>query len=89
MMSSILQSSTLQIFISVSRKDSVDWQALFTKAKQNPNFYVCLDLDVNEEIVSNLPDLPNVLVTPHIAGGTVETRKRMFRELAEQINCLF
>ena len=32
-----------------------------------------------------MPDQPNVLVTPHIAGGTVETRKRMFLELAEQI----
>ena len=27
----------------------------------------------------------NVLLTPHIAGGTVETRKRMFLEIASQV----
>ena len=72
-------------FISVSRAEIVNYEVLFEKAKNNPGFYVCLDLDVREEISSIAPDIPNVLITPHIAGGTVETRKRMFRELAEQI----
>jgi phosphoglycerate dehydrogenase-like enzyme len=27
----------------------------------------------------------NVIITPHIAGGTIETRKRMFKETAEGI----
>lgn len=73
------------VFISVSRLATVDAEALFGKARQNPGFYVCLDLDLDPGIIRQMPDLPNVLVTPHIAGGTVETRKRMFRELAEQI----
>lgn len=73
------------IFISVSRKDTIDYLALFDRAKKNSDFYVCLDLDVSSEIVNAVPNIPNVLVTPHIAGGTVETRKRMFIELAEQI----
>lgn len=73
------------IFISVSRLDTTDVFALFRKANTNPNFYVCLDLDVNNEVVEAIPDLPNVLVTPHIAGGTIETRKRMFCELAGRI----
>jgi len=58
---------------------------MFAKAEEHRGFYVCLDIDVNEKIVEMLPDIPNVMVTPHIAGGTVETRKRMFRELAETI----
>lgn len=76
------------VFISVSRLDTVDAEALFEKARENKGFYVCLDLDVNPQVVKQIPDQPNVLVTPHIAGGTVETRKRMFRELAEAISLL-
>lgn len=73
------------IFISVSRLDTVNVNALFDKAAKCPGFYVCLDLDVSEKVVQGMPDVSNVIVTPHIAGGTVETRKRMFREIAESI----
>lgn len=73
------------VFISVSRLETVDAKALFRKASRFAGFYVCLDIDVNESVLDELPDLPNVLVTPHIAGGTAETRKRMFRELAGAI----
>jgi phosphoglycerate dehydrogenase-like enzyme len=72
-------------FISVSRLDIIDVNALFDKAKRHSGFYVCLDLDVNQDVVKKMPVLPNVMVTPHIAGGTIETRKRMFREVAEQV----
>ena len=71
------------VFISVSRLETVDAGALFDKARRNPGFYVCLDIDVDENIVRALPEEPNVLVTPHIAGGTAEARARMFREAAE------
>lgn len=73
------------IFISVSRLATVDSTALFDKAMENKNFYVCLDLDIDNSVVNSIPDVSNVLVTPHIAGGTIATRKRMFREVAEQI----
>lgn len=73
------------VFVSVSRLDTFDFEALLQKAKANPCFYLCLDLDVNEKVVRALPDRDNVLITPHIAGGTVETRKRMFHEVAESI----
>ena len=81
----IQQMKESAIFISVSRLQTIDYDALFFKAEENPNFYVCLDIDVNDNVVRRKPDLFNVLVTPHIAGGTVETRKRMFLELANQI----
>ena len=73
------------IFISVSRKETVDVQALFKKAKDHAGFFVCLDLDIDQEIVQIIPNTHNVIVTPHIAGGTINTRKRMFSELAEKI----
>jgi D-3-phosphoglycerate dehydrogenase len=73
------------VFISVSRLATIDAKALFEKARQDPGFYVCLDLDLDPELIRQIPDQPNVLVTPHIAGGTVETRKRMFAELAQAL----
>ena len=77
------------IFISVSRLETIDFDSLLHKAVNNPSFYLCLDLDVNNVIVSRIPSCPNVLITPHIAGGTVETRKRMFQEVAKEIHSLF
>ena len=73
------------IFISVSRKEVLNVEALINKACEYPNFYVCLDLDIEDSIIKYLPSQNNILVTPHIAGGTIETRKRMFVEIAQQI----
>lgn len=73
------------IFISVSRLATIDLDSLLCKAKAHPEFYVCLDIDVDEDVVRKIPVSDNIIVTPHIAGGTVETRKRYFLELAQQI----
>lgn len=73
------------IFISVSRLPTIDVDALIKKAKTNMNFYVCLDIDVDADVVEKISDSPNVLITPHIGGGTIETRKRMFIEISEAI----
>ena len=73
------------IFISVSRKDTCNYIELLKKAEKYSGFYVCLDLDVSQEIINEMPDIENVIITPHIAGGTVNTRKRMFTEIAQQI----
>ena len=73
------------IFISISRLDTIDFEALFHKAEHSRSFYVCLDIDIDEKIVQIVPDVGNIIITPHIAGGTIQTRKRMFKEIAEQI----
>ena len=73
------------IFISVSRKDTIDWKALFDKAINNKNFYACVDIDVDNDVVAGLPNIPNVLVTPHVGGSTAETRQRMFIEIADKL----
>ena len=76
---------TEAVFISVSRLPTVDARALIERSRAYPNFYTCLDVDVDETLSRQAGSLENVMITPHIAGGTVETRRRMFRELAESI----
>lgn len=76
------------IFVSISRIDTISFNALLEKAIQNRDFYLCLDIDVDKSIYEQIPNQTNIIVTPHIAGGTVETRKRMFNELAKSIVAL-
>lgn len=73
------------VFVSVSRKQTINVNALIDKAMRNRDFYLCLDLDLDDDIVSKLHDIENILITPHIAGGTIETRMRMFKEIALQL----
>lgn len=73
------------VFISVSRLATVNANALFEKALMNHNFYVCLDIDINNDLIKMLPKQDNIMITPHIAGGTTETRKRMFYEVSSGI----
>lgn len=73
------------IFISVSRLETIDADALFEKAKLSFLFHVFLDVDVTPEIVAKIQGIRNVVVTPHIAGGTIESRRRMFVEVAKKI----
>jgi D-3-phosphoglycerate dehydrogenase len=73
------------IFISISRIDILDFQELFSKALINPTFYICLDIDIVQCVAEIYENNDNIIITPHIAGGTVETRNRMFLEIANQI----
>lgn len=73
------------IFINISRLSIVKWEALLIKAQEEKNFYVCMDVDVDAKLVNNVKNIDNVFITPHIAGGTIEARKRMFKEVALKI----
>ena len=73
------------IFISISRKEVMDISALLRKASACSDFYVCLDIDVFPEIAESYSFSDNVIITPHIAGGTVEARQRMFQEVTDRI----
>lgn len=73
------------IFVSVCRAELVDNKALFDRAKRDPNFRVALDLDADKVYGMWDDSMNNVVVTPHIAGGTVEARQKMFLEVAENI----
>ena len=72
------------IFISIAREQVVDIPALINKANVNPNFYTVLDLDVIPDYVGK-NNTRNIIITPHIAGGTIETRKRMFKEVSQGV----
>lgn len=73
------------IFINTSREGIADTRSLIRHADQNPEFRVGLDIDTD-----NLDGIfdkrrHNVIVTPHIAGVSPESRCRMDDELAENI----
>lgn len=72
------------IFVSISRESVTDIPALLKKAMTNPDFYAILDLDVIPDYVQS-GNGRNIIITPHIAGGTIESRRRMFMETAERV----
>lgn len=73
------------IFINTSRKGVADVDALIEFADKNPNFYLGLDIDIDEyaDLLSKRRN--NVIVTPHIAGWTDSAIKRQYMECAENI----
>lgn len=73
------------VFITVSRAEVTDNNALFKKARENQEFLLGMDMDANKiDSMWNL-DMTNVIVTPHIGGGTVESRNRLFDEVSTAI----
>lgn len=68
------------IFINTSRAEIVDNSVLFEKAKNHSSFSVGIACDPGA--VFGLWDerMKNVIVTPHIAGGTVQSRIRLFQD---------
>ncbi len=74
-------------FVSVSRLDLVDINAIEKKASNNPMFTAAFDIDLFDS--HPICKCKNIILTPHIAGGTVESRKRMFIEVSKNIvKCL-
>ena len=73
------------VVVSTSRAEIVDNKSLFERAKVCPSFCVGLDVDVQEVNGMWSEDMLNVIVTPHIAGGTVESRIRLFDECSENV----
>ncbi len=75
------------IFISTSRAEITDNVALMRRAKETSTFCVGMDVDADRVSEYWIKDMHNVIVTPHIAGGTVESRQRLFCEVSENIIC--
>lgn len=72
-------------FVSTSRLEITDNVALMEKAKKCPSFSVGMDVDAAN--IKDLwdPSMKNVIVTPHIGGGTIESRIRLFNECSENV----
>lgn len=72
-------------FINTSRAEIVDMNGLIKYADENNTFNVGLDIDAeNYRELLNIKR-NNVIVTPHIAGGTEEAIRRMDVELANNV----
>ncbi|MBI2676816.1 MAG: D-glycerate dehydrogenase [Candidatus Yanofskybacteria bacterium] len=72
--------------INTSRGPIVDEQALANALKKGTIKGAAIDVFENEpEITPELKDLENVILTPHIASATEETRQAMSRLAAENI----
>ena len=74
------------ILINTSRGPVVDEQALVEALKNKVIAGAGLDVYENEPTLTpGLADLPNVVLTPHIASGTFEARNAMSKLAAENI----
>lgn len=72
-------------FINTSRAEVVDMEALFARIDTNENFYVGLDIDVDQ--YKKLIERPrrNVIITPHTAGVSEQAIYNMDLEIARKI----
>lgn len=70
------------VFVNTSRAGVMDMEALRSKAEES-RIYVGLDLE--PEKVEDFKDLDNCILTPHIAGITEESIRRMNKEITDKI----
>lgn len=74
------------VFVNVSRGQIVNTKDMIF-ALQNKNITACLDVFDPEPIPINskIRKLPNVFLSPHIAGTTKRSRTRFFEEMVDEI----
>lgn len=74
------------VFVNVSRGKVVDSGALFERLRRG-DVIACLDVFDPEPMPLDCPiaDLPNVFLSPHIAGVTAESRRRFFSLMVDEI----
>ena len=77
------------VFVNVSRGAVVDSQALIERCRKG-DISVCLDVFDPDTIPtdSEIRDLPNVFISPHIAGNTRASRTRFFALMVDEIDRL-
>ncbi|MBI2012825.1 D-glycerate dehydrogenase [Candidatus Curtissbacteria bacterium] len=84
------QMKNTAILVNTSRGPVVDEEALISALREDEIAACGLDVYEHEPHVSeNLRVLPNVVLTPHSASATVETREAMARIAAENIIDVF
>jgi glyoxylate reductase len=74
------------VLINTARGPIVDEQALVTALKNQDIFAAGIDVWENEpQLTPGLVDLENIVLTPHTASATIETRDNMSKVAAENI----
>ena len=75
------------VLINTSRGGIVDEQALVAALQAGKLLGAALDVFEDEPVKAknNLPDMPNLILTPHIAGLTQEANERVSGVIAEKI----
>jgi phosphoglycerate dehydrogenase-like enzyme len=78
-------------FVNVSRGPIVDSQALIERLKRGDGVRAALDVFDPEPVPadSEIRQLPNVFLTPHIAGSNAESRPRFFSLLVDELERFF
>jgi phosphoglycerate dehydrogenase-like enzyme len=78
------------VFVNVSRGAIVDSDALIARARQG-DIRIALDVFDPEPIPVDSPirELPNVFLSPHIAGVTAAARGRFFTFMVDELERLF
>src|SRR5436190_19120781 len=78
------------VFVNVSRGAIVDTQALIERARRVDS-RVCLDVFDPEPITAASPvrAMPNVFLSPHIAGVTAACRPRFFSFMVDELERFF
>lgn len=78
------------VFVNVSRGAIVDTAALVARLRRD-DIVACLDVHDPEPIPVDaaVRDLPNVFLSPHIAGTTVESRTRFFTLMVHELERVF
>src|SRR5262249_25209681 len=74
------------MFINTSRGEVVDEDALLAAMQQNHIAGAALDVRATEPPASSgLAELPNVILTPHIAAFTVEGQRRVVASVCSDV----
>lgn len=73
------------VLINTARGGLINENVLYEYLKNHRISGAAIDVFENEPDVGRLKELENIILTPHIATYTVETRKQMEREAAENL----
>lgn len=74
------------LFVNTARAAAIDYEAL-TRELQSGRIFGALDVFPKEPLAADSPlrGLPNVLLSPHVAGATVESRLRLGETVVDDI----
>ncbi|MCX8197080.1 MAG: hydroxyacid dehydrogenase [Candidatus Micrarchaeota archaeon] len=71
------------VLINTARGSIIDEEALYDVLSKNMIGGACLDVYENEPYQGKLCELPNVILTPHIAGSSAEAQRKIGQELIQ------